>query len=71
MGTQKEPPYCWNVFIEAVNKGILERFSDKNKSPKNNLIDTDKNAIEYFSKCNDLVITIADQGGVTVILEKD
>ena len=41
----------------------MERFSDKNKLPKDNLTDTDKNAIEYFSKRNDLVITKADKGG--------
>ena len=34
------------MFIEAVNKDIVERFSDQNKLPKNNLTDTDKNAIE-------------------------
>ena len=57
------------MFIEAVNKDIVERFSDQNKLPKNNLTDTDKNAIEYFSKRNDLVITKADKGGATVILD--
>ena len=41
----------------------MERFSYKNKLPKDNLTDTDKNAIEYFSKRNDLVITKADKGG--------
>ena len=47
----------------------MERFSDKNKLPENNLTDTDKNAIEYFLKRNDLVKTKADKGGVTVILD--
>ena len=47
----------------------MERFSDKKKLPKNNLTDTDKNAIEYFSKRNNLVITKADRGGATVILD--
>ena len=36
------------TFIEAVNKDIVERFSDKNKLSKNTLTDTDKNAIEHF-----------------------
>ena len=57
------------TFIEAVNKDIVERFSDTKKFPKINLTDTDKNAIEYFSECNDLVITKADKGGATVILD--
>ena len=56
-------------FIEAVNKDVVERFSYKNKLPKNNLTGTDKNAIEYFSKCNNLVITKADKAGATVILD--
>ena len=57
------------TFIEAVKKDIVERFSDKKKLPKSDLTDTDKNAVEYFSKCNDLVITKADKGGATVILD--
>ena len=47
----------------------MERFSDTKKLPKNNLTDTDKNAIKYFSKRNDLVLTKADKGGATVILD--
>ena len=45
----------------------MERFSDTKKLPKNNLTDNDKNAIEYFAKRKDLVITKADKGGATVI----
>ena len=47
----------------------MERFSDTKKLPKNNLTDTDKSAIEYISKRKDLVITKADKGGATVILD--
>ena len=47
----------------------MERFSDTKKLPKNNLTDTEKNAIEYFSKRKDLVITKAYKGGTTVILD--
>ena len=47
----------------------MERFSDKKKLPKNNLKDTDEKAREYFSKRNDPVITKADKGGATVILD--
>ena len=47
----------------------MERFSNKNKLPKNYLTDIDKNDIEYFWKRNDLIITIADKGGATVILD--
>ena len=47
----------------------MERFSDTKKLPENNLADADKNAIEYFSKLNDLVITKADKGGATVVLD--
>ena len=64
----KRNHHAVETFIEAVNKDIVERFSHKNKLPKNNLTDTDKNATEYFSKRNDLVITKAGKGGVTVFL---
>ena len=47
----------------------MGRFSDTKKLSKNNLTDTDKTAIEYFSKRNDLVITKADKGRATVILD--
>ena len=47
----------------------MQRFSDKNKLPKNNLTQTDKNAIESFVKRNDLVITKANKGGATVTLD--
>ena len=47
----------------------MERFSNTKKLPKNNLTDAGKNAIEYFSKRNDLFITKADKGGATVILD--
>ena len=48
------------MFIEAVNKNVLVLFSDKNNLPKNNLTDTNKNAIKYFWKRSDLVITKAE-----------
>ena len=31
------------TFIEVVNKDVVEKFSNKNKLPTNNLKDTDKN----------------------------
>ena len=34
------------MFSETVNKDAVERFSDKNKLPKNNLTDTNKNGTE-------------------------
>ena len=33
------------TFIKAVNKDVEERFSDKNKLPKNNLTDINKTDI--------------------------
>ena len=47
----------------------MERFSDKNKLPENSLADNDKNAIAPFKKRNDLVVTKADKGGATAILD--
>ena len=57
------------MFIEAVNKNVLVLFSDKNNLPKNNLTDTNKNAIKYFWKRSDLVITKVEKVGKTVILD--
>ena len=50
-------------------KILWKDFQIRNKLPKNNLTDTNKNAIEYFSKHNNLVIMKADKGGATVILD--
>ena len=41
----------------------MERLSGKNKFLQNNLADTDKNAIEYISRRNDLITTKADKSG--------
>ena len=65
----KKTHHTVETFIEAANKDIVERFSDTKKLPKNQLTDTDKNAIEYFWKRNDLVITKEGKGGATVILD--
>ena len=54
--------------VEAINKDVAWRFSDKNKLPQNNFIATDENAVAHFSKGNDLVITKSDKGRSTVIL---
>ena len=65
----KKNHHTVETFIEAVNKVTVEIFSDKKKLPKNNLTDTDKNDVEYFSKRNDLVMMKAGKGGATVILD--
>ena len=57
------------TFIDVANKDVVEKFPGKNKLPKINLTDTDKDAIEHFSKRNNLVITKADRGGTNVVLD--
>ena len=57
------------TFIDVANKDVVEKFPGKNKLSKINLTDTDKDAIEYFSKRNNLVITKADRGGANVVLD--
>ena len=52
----KKNHHTAEMFIEAVNKFVLERFSDKKTLPKNNFTGTDKIAIEHFSKRNGLVL---------------
>lgn len=56
------------IYREAVNQDVVEKSLEKNKLPKHGLTDTDKNAIEIFSNCNDLVITKARKGGAAVTL---
>ena len=51
------------TFIDVANKDVVEKL------PKINLTDTDKDAIEHFSKRNNLVITKADRGGANVVLD--
>ena len=65
----KENHRTVETFIEVVNDDVVERFLDKNKLPKNSLTDSDKNTIYHFSKRIDLVITKADKGGTTVVLD--
>ena len=55
--------------MEAVDTDVVKRFVDKNKHLKINLMVTDKNAKEHFSKCSDYIIMKADEGGTTVILD--
>ena len=45
------------TFIEAVNNDADKTFLEKKKLPINNLSNSDKKAIEYFSKLDDLIIT--------------
>ena len=44
---------------------------EKKKFPRNNLSESDKAAIDYFAKQEDIVITKADKVGATVILDVD
>ena len=57
------------IYREAVNQDVVEKSLQKNKLPKHGLTDTDKNTIEIFSNCNDLVITKARKGGAAVTLD--
>ena len=56
-------------FIEAVDNDINNIIQEKKKLPKSNLTYAEKEAIEYFSKRNDIIITKADKGGATVVLD--
>ena len=41
----------------------------KKELPRNNLSKSDKAAIDYFTKREDIVTTKADKGGATVIMD--
>ena len=46
-------------------------MQEKKKFPRNNLSESDKAAIDYLTKQEDIVITKADKGGATVIMDVD
>lgn len=58
------------AFVEAVEYDVKIMLQGKNKLPRNNLSEKDKVAMNCFTKGNDIVITKADKGGVTVDREE-
>ena len=46
-------------------------LQEKKKLPRNNLSESDKVAIYYFTKREDIVITKADKGGAAAIMDVD
>ena len=53
----------------TVNSNVDKKLSEKKKLPINNISNSDKKEIEYFSKWGDLIVIKADKGMVTVILD--
>ena len=46
-------------------------MQEEKKLPRNNLSESDKAAIHYFTKQEDIVITKLDKGGTTAIMGVD
>ena len=67
MGTPKNH-HNINTFTEALNDDVEELFKYKETLTCNNISQHEKNIISEFSKRQDLVFTIAEKGGATVIL---
>ena len=68
MGTLKNH-HNINTFTEALNDDVEELFKHKETLTCNNISQHEKNIISEFSKRQDLVFTIAEKGGATVILD--
>ena len=56
-------------FVEAIETNIEKILQEKKELPRNNLSKSDKAAIDYFTKREDIVITKADKGGATAIMD--
>ena len=65
----KENHHTIETFIEAIDNEMNESITKKQKLPKNNLSKDDQAALKYFANRTDLVITKADKGGATVIMD--
>ena len=59
------------MFIEALSNDVDELFKHRQNFPRNNISQHEKNIIGQFSKREDLVFTIAEKGGATVILDAE
>ena len=57
------------IFVEAVENNVENILQEKKKLPRNNLSESNKAAIDYFTKQDDIVISKADKGRATVILD--
>lgn len=55
--------HCWSS-----RKKYRKDFAREEKLPRNNLSETDKAAINHFTKREGIVITEADKGGASVII---
>ena len=60
MGT-KENHHTIETFVEAVENNVGNILQEKKKLPRNNLSESDKAAIDYFTKRQDIVIIKADK----------
>ena len=49
------------TFVEAVKNNVENILQEKKELPRNNLSKSDKAAIDYFTKREDIVITKADE----------
>ena len=66
----KSQHHTVDTFIACVSKELEE--SKPNNIPRDNLSPSERNALKELSNRDDIVITKADKGGATVILdEKD
>ena len=56
------------TFVETVEYNVENILQEKKEIPRNNLPESDKAAVDYFTKREDIVLTKADKGGATVIM---
>ena len=58
-----------NRYVEAVKKDIKQSKAVPPRKIRSNLSKDEKEALEYLSKRDDIIITNADKGGAVVIMD--
>ena len=58
-----------NRFVEAVKKDIKQSKAVPPRKIRSNLSKDEKEALEYLSKRDDIIITNVDKGGAVVIMD--
>ena len=67
----KKNHHTIETFVEAVENNVENILQEKKKLPRNYFSESDKAAIDYFTKREEIVITKTDKGGPTAIMDVD
>ena len=64
----KKNHHAVETFVEAGENNVENILQEKKPLPRNNLSKTEKAALDYFTKREDIAIIKAGKGGATVIM---